>query len=50
MKQSDMKNRDYYEAPVAYAIGLLGECFLCQSVTGTEDVIVGSGFTDSDFE
>lgn len=39
-----------YEAPTAFAVGLLGEGFLCQSVTGTENVGVIAGLTDDDFE
>ena len=40
----------YYESPAVEVIQLHGEGFLCLSGSGTEDVIVGSGFTDSDFE
>lgn len=45
-----MKNRMIYEAPTAFAVGLLGEGFLCQSVTGTENIGFIPVLTDSDFE
>jgi hypothetical protein len=40
----------YYESPAVEVVQLHGGSFLCVSGSGTENVIVGGGFTDSDFE